>query len=122
MKITATSQIDVVIGTESAGLQVTSTGGTLKGSWVNDGGFTVSDRRLKDKVRPLLERLSRKGPSAGLGLGPLRELRPVRFRLHEGTESKLVGRGRVGFVAQELQRGLPELVRGEGDAIRAVAL
>jgi len=46
----------------------------------------------------------------------LRELRPVSFVFREGLDSKnMQGKRRYGFIAQEVERVAPELVREMGD-------
>lgn len=46
----------------------------------------------------------------------LRELRPVSFSFKKGTDHKTMGESRYGFVAQEVERVVPDIVHnGEGD-------
>jgi len=67
---------------------------TSAGVWTNG-----SDRRLKEDIAPL-----------GYGLNELMALRPVSYQMQSNGEAQ------IGFIAQEVQAILPELVSGtEGD-------
>jgi hypothetical protein len=126
------------------GLSLTSTGGTLHGVWSSDGTIQTSDRRLKENIKPLFETLqtnfiSREGQNEQpVDLPPkqdnstdtksesadskeaqsdtmnwlLRELRPVSYNLKTGAENKRV---RFGFIADELEQVLPQVVRTKED-------
>lgn len=79
-------------------------GGTLHGTWSADGEISTSDRRLKENIRPLQQTL-RDGQSTKI----LRELRPVSYT-YTGT-SKESKNTRFGFIADEMQRSLPQITR-----------
>merc|ERR1712139_281479 len=113
----------------SMGLTTSTTGGTLHGIWSSDNVVSASDRRLKRDILPLNETIRaemRKArpeagdkPTADAGSESsqavswlLRELRPVSFTFRRGPESKFT---RYGFVAQELERVLPTVVREKDD-------
>jgi len=113
-------------------MSISSTGGTLHGTWASESIISASDRRLKRRIEPLDRALasaspaehgepSQQGamPGRGPGKGPatprergvdwlLRELRPVSYRFRDGPDAKIA---RYGFVAQELERLMPNLVR-----------
>jgi hypothetical protein len=93
-----------------------------------DNALDTSDRRLKKDIMPLGKTLAEKmtrvqANEVSDGAAPseaqeattaeavswiLRELRPVSFKFRRGPESKYA---RYGFVAQELVRVLPQIVR-----------
>jgi len=103
------SGIAMVVGGNKAML-ATSSGGSLHGTWSSEATVTTSDRRLKERIEPLDSVL---GPRAGDLEGDsvawaLRELRPVAYRFRAGAEAKYT---RFGFIADELERVLPELIR-----------
>merc|ERR1719421_167828 len=106
------------IGTAGArSLAMSSTGGTLHGVWVADYTITSSDRRLKQDVSPLLTDLldvpdeqetdAASEPSAWL----LRQLRPVSFVRTKNVKQEGKPRREYGFIAQELERLLPDIVQ-----------
>ncbi|KAF4736637.1 hypothetical protein FOZ63_019371, partial [Perkinsus olseni] len=84
-----------------------------------DVALTTSDRRLKRDITPLSVALEptdeesapdSEGPASQL----LRELRPVAFKLESEVQAE-AERRRFGFIAQDLERLLPEVVhRSEG--------
>jgi len=115
--------------------------GILHGTWQSDSTITTSDRRLKNAITPLhktlIQRMSqvndashapgKLGSSSGdtRATKPknrqdavdwiLRELRPVSFSFKQGIESKSIqGTQRYGFVAQEVQKTVPNLVQDTG--------
>jgi hypothetical protein len=116
----------------SKSFSTAGTGGTLHGVWSSDNIISASDRRLKRDILPLDQILSaemRKAHPEGdsghkqpvpdtVSEGSqavswiLRELRPVSFTFRRGPESKFA---RYGFVAQELERVLPTVVREKDD-------
>jgi len=115
------------------GMSITSSGGSLHGLWTSDQAVTTSDRRLKKSIVPLYRAISEAGKASGTmqtaskrkdkerdeAVGwIMRELRPVSFKFKNGPEGK---HQRYGFVAQELQQVLPDLVRGQGEKHLAVA-
>lgn len=65
--------------------------------WATDGTVNTSDARLKRDVQPL-----------SYGLNAVLQLRPVSYHWNEGHEGDT---RRIGFIAQELQTVLPEVVR-----------
>lgn len=65
--------------------------------WAVDGTINTSDARLKRDVKAL-----------PYGLKDIMQLRPVSYFWKDGHEGD---RRRIGFVAQELQTVLPEVVR-----------
>jgi hypothetical protein len=112
-------------------MSTSATGGTLHGIWASDNVVSASDRRLKRDILPLDETIRaqmRKLDSGDADLAHpasdsasgsahavswlLRELRPVSFTFRRGPESKFA---RYGFVAQELERVLPSVVREKDD-------
>lgn len=67
---------------------------TVGGSWIN-----ASDRRLKTDITPLQ-----------YGLNEIMSLRPVSYKMKADSSKQ------VGFIAQEVQELIPELISGiEGD-------
>jgi len=122
-------------GTSGKSITITSAGGTLHGTWSAENALDTSDRRLKKDIMPLGKTLAEKmlrvqaneasADDGSAGAVPdadeaqeattadavswiLRELRPVSFKFRRGPESKYA---RYGFVAQELARVLPQIVR-----------
>merc|ERR1719428_432750 len=115
----------------------TITGGLLHGTWMIDTTIQTSDEILKRRIAPLHHELmahmarSKAAAAQGTKGSPgdqrasavdwmLRQLRPVSFQLQEPSESKKLGgppggRLRYGFVAQEVERAVPNLVRQVGD-------
>jgi hypothetical protein len=92
---------------------------TMHGIWVSDTALTTSDARLKKDITDLNTTLhvdnmpdAAKAANQTTSSWVLRELRPVSFRLKEGSESKHL---RYGFIAQELEKTLPPVVRDTGD-------
>lgn len=113
--------------------------GTLHGEWLFENPVTTSDRRLKTDIKPLYRTIaesdagvsspairsssggSAKEQRAGVVDWVLRELRPVSFVFKKGAEAKTESKeNRYGFVAQELEKVLPGIVRGEGEGPKAV--
>lgn len=72
----------------------------------------MSDRRLKVNIRDLERTLQHRGDVAGLAReGPLwilRQLRPVSYNFRQGNHENTT---RFGFIADELQKMVPEVVR-----------
>jgi hypothetical protein len=112
-------------------LSTDTAGGTLHGIWSSDNVVSASDRRLKRDILPLDEAIrsqmrnvdgveadranlaSDGAPGSAHAVSwLLRELRPVSFTFRRGPESKFA---RYGFVAQELERVLPSVVREKDD-------
>jgi hypothetical protein len=113
-------------------ITMANSGGTLHGTWTADNALDTSDRRLKKDIMPLGKTLAEKmthiqateaadasdevlsatetseATTAEAVSWILRELRPVSFKFRRGPESKY---SRYGFVAQELARVLPQIVR-----------
>lgn len=144
------SNLVVKVGNAQS-MTMTATGGTLHGTWSADSVISLSDRRLKDNIRPLTKTLQQNYVSQGdLGVAPLsaaaresdnvqgrvskseadrmsapapalswvlRQLRPVSYNFRQGNEAKHM---RFGFIADEMERVLPQVVRelpgtGKGD-------
>lgn len=144
-----TNQLELYAGT-LRGLTINTAGGILHGAWQSDATVTTSDRRLKRNIEPLYRTLSEharnrwnEGPAKKQDGGEattsdaateasaqfakkrdaipwlLRELRPVSYHLKTGPEAKYL---KFGFVAQELESVLPNLVRtSEQDDTKSVA-
>merc|ERR1719265_2171466 len=105
-------------------MTLTSTGGMLHGTWSSDSMLTYSDARLKtgivpihqfansQKVRakPFSSRRKRRSPLARLLMG----LRPVAYRYRRSKE-----RLRFGFLTQDLEHHLPEVVQHAPHADKA---
>jgi len=104
-------------------MSITGTGGSLHGTWTSESIISASDRRLKRRIEPLGQALtsSRVDTQPGSAQAPgaqtsrartvnwvLRELRPVSYKFKEGPDAKY---SRYGFVAQELERVMPDVVR-----------
>jgi hypothetical protein len=93
-------------------------GGILHGTWTSDDTFSESDRRLKENVQNLDETLLRDRTRPEL----LRELRPVSYLYKDqGRAGEEAGRTRFGFVADEMQKTMPHIVRSmphKGDETR----
>eukprot|EP00929_Paragymnodinium_shiwhaense_P046669 TRINITY_DN23750_c0_g1_i7.p2 TRINITY_DN23750_c0_g1~~TRINITY_DN23750_c0_g1_i7.p2 ORF type:complete len:405 (-),score=90.30 TRINITY_DN23750_c0_g1_i7:773-1987(-) len=117
-------------------------GGILHGSWTVPANLVPSDRRLKRDITPLKRtlraamvdktlatqgppsadvstalatRMSAPAPAAAEGSAPmwvLRQLRPVSYSFRKGAESKHM---RFGFIADELESVVPQVVRRMGD-------
>eukprot|EP00746_Dinoflagellata_sp_MGD_P146492 gnl/MRDRNA2_/MRDRNA2_78965_c0_seq2.p1 gnl/MRDRNA2_/MRDRNA2_78965_c0~~gnl/MRDRNA2_/MRDRNA2_78965_c0_seq2.p1 ORF type:complete len:419 (+),score=47.16 gnl/MRDRNA2_/MRDRNA2_78965_c0_seq2:2-1258(+) len=107
------------------------TGGIFHGTWVTDVMITTSDRRLKKDIAPLsyelrnLEKQQSRGGYNDISQGSgvdwiLRELRPVSFRFRASDDSKALSSRSFGFVAQELEKSLPGLVRTGSDQTKFV--
>jgi hypothetical protein len=93
--------------------------------WMADTVVAVSDRRLKEKILPINRALETNYKALGVESdrrqdgpkrsgGPqalswvLRQLRPVSYNFKKGTDAKSI---RFGFIADEMQRVLPQVVR-----------
>jgi len=90
-------------------MTITSAGGSLHGLWTADLAISTSDRRLKDHIAPLLRTLGTvKGAEGRVDATSwvLRELRPVSFRFKDEQDGE-----RFGFIADEVEALLPQLVR-----------
>merc|ERR1712039_974045 len=112
-----------------------SDGGILHGSWNVESNLITSDRRLKTNIMPLQRTLrdviapkaekkvatpsqlrssshSQASPGSDGALWLLRQLRPVSYSFRKGVDSKSM---RFGFIADELETVVPEVVRRSGD-------
>jgi hypothetical protein len=119
-------------------------GGILHGSWNVESSLITSDRRLKTNIMPLQRTLrdviapkterslkevtlrtnqggqfglpsgtqSRQSASGDGALWLLRQLRPVSYSFRKGVDAKNM---RFGFIADELENVVPEVVRRPGD-------
>lgn len=119
----AADTLKATVNGESS-LSLSSTGGTLHGTWFADTVISVSDRRLKDNIKPLkktmwqnFEALGAEQRAAvqqeqeeqGSPFGwVLRQLRPVSYYFKKGSDAKNM---RFGFIADEMERVLPQVVR-----------
>lgn len=114
-----------VAGTRTATFE--SDGGILHGSWNVESSLVTSDRRLKTNIVPLQRTLreviapkaekkvttGKSQAASGDGaLWLLRQLRPVSYSFRKGMDSKYM---RFGFIADELESVVPEVVRRPGD-------
>jgi hypothetical protein len=94
-------------------------GGNLHGVWYSDHILLTSDRRLKKNIKPLITNLNSRAEQAGATEGGptwvLRQLRPVSFQFKRGPETKLQ---RFGFIADDVQATIPDVVREREDAQR----
>lgn len=116
------SELEVNVAGARA-MSLTSSGGTLHGTWSADTVISTSDRRLKRNIKPLMTTFQSNqatGREAGLR-GPhaeattagavdwvLRQLRPVSYNFKEGAEAKYM---RFGFIADEIEEVLPQIIR-----------
>ena len=84
--------------------------GCFHGTWSFETVAGTSDRRLKRDIIPLAKSLEgRSGESVEDWV--LNELRPVSFVMNDGEAVP-----RFGFIAQEIQRVMPELIRVTEDS------
>jgi len=106
----------------------------LHGAWyVNDlataNPISTSDRRLKSSIRSLTDGvLSRTNGESQQPDWFLRQLRPVSFKFRVGALGALEEdpRERYGFIADEVEQVLPEMVQsikrpGDTEEVQAVA-
>jgi len=139
------TQFDIYLSSQRR-MSLTSTGGSLHGAWVADGTITTSDMRRKRDVKELAQSLPAASPASrtpsrgkcspgsqapacqgsrrGDGsFGPLlRSLRPVSYHYKDKDHgpSSADGEVRFGFLADELERSLPQVVRSyTGDGGRS---
>uniref|UniRef100_A0A7S1RR68 Peptidase S74 domain-containing protein n=1 Tax=Alexandrium catenella TaxID=2925 RepID=A0A7S1RR68_ALECA len=124
--------VEAYVGGTKA-LTLESDGGILHGSWNSESVLVTSDRRLKRDITPLQRTLrsampgrdavkpkglTKVGEGAGAASGGdgalwlLRQLRPVSYSFRKGGESKYM---RFGFIADELESVVPQVVRTVGD-------
>mmetsp|Transcript_6087 Transcript_6087/g.13029 ORF Transcript_6087/g.13029 Transcript_6087/m.13029 type:complete len:263 (+) Transcript_6087:2-790(+) len=130
----ASSSMMFYVGGSKA-MTIESDGGILHGSWNTEASLVTSDRRMKKEIKPLQRTLRAVvqqdmagTPSApatqkmtgGTGsdgaLWLLRQLRPVSYSFKKGAESKYM---RFGFIADELESVVPQVVRTTGQGDRA---
>jgi hypothetical protein len=139
MDIFSNSQFEDLLALDGDGDQnAGSYGGKFlgsPGSWeYTNGGITFSDRRLKQDIKPILQKileefqgsrssqigkrsllqktsseLHREGttPTEQVTLDLLRALKPVSYKYKKASESKF---STFGFIAQDLEKVLPSLV------------
>jgi hypothetical protein len=118
--------LQIYVGEEKAAT-FESDGGILHGSWNVESSLVTSDRRLKTNIMPLQRTLRDvilprgekkvparpdKGATGDGALWLLRQLRPVSYSFRKGMDSKFM---RFGFIADELDTVVPEVVRTSGD-------
>jgi tetrahydromethanopterin S-methyltransferase subunit G len=106
------TNLDATVGGAKA-LRLTSTGGSLHGSWESEATLTTSDRRLKTAIAPLARALG------GEALSIVRQLRPITYRFRSGPDAKVP---RMGFIAQDVEQLLPSLVRTSDIGRKAILL
>jgi len=118
MKVDSGYEIRVFHGDYSRSMSFSPVGGSLHGHWNADNIISTSDEREKTGIKELTFGLRRGGfecktsgqqasgnPEA---IGSIvKQLRPVMYHF-KGSESKNV---RFGFLAQELEASLPQVVR-----------
>ena len=78
---------------------------------VNSGIAVSSDQRLKSNVQPLKK-----------GLESILQLQPKQYQKHQNTTKKDEGKLEYGFIAQEIQNILPELVQTTASEEKLLAL
>jgi hypothetical protein len=94
-------------------ISATSDGtGFFHGHWTFDTAASTSDRRLKSQITPLGMALKEQAAAQNMTVAEwiIQELRPVSFVLNGNDPTP-----RYGFIAQDVQGVLPELVRAIGD-------
>lgn len=113
-------------------LSMTSSKGQLHGTWESDGVVTSSDARLKREIQPLRDTVARLQQRAASSARPagstaqglpetldpvhwlLMQLKPVSYiALHDET-----GGTRFGFLADDLEKVVPDMVRHSDDEAR----
>lgn len=130
----SSSRIEAVVGSDGRGISIGNKVGTLHGSWTADNSVTSSDRKLKKNIKPLqdtlrtiaLDAAAKQGKtepgdeSASPAQWIVSMLRPVSYEY-----LTYAGR-RYGFVADEVEDVLPDLVRKEegedGETVRKLLL
>jgi len=88
---------------------------TMHGTWIAESSFSMSDRKLKMDINSMADQ---DGANATAPSWLLRQLRPVSYRFRKHGEAKDSNPQRYGFLADEVQRVLPDLVKtfsGDGD-------
>lgn len=102
-------------------LSLTSEGGIIHGIWSADaegynlGSNAWSDRRLKANIQPIMAAIANRTVNSSVSL--LNMLRPVAYNM-QGDPARI----RFGFIADEMQQVLPEVVQYTGagkDSARA---
>jgi len=100
----------------------TVAGGILHGIWRSDETIASSDERLKTNIKPLQKRLDAAALKLGVPAEPghddgndksnwiLRQLRPVSYNYKKDPTGNN-NQTRFGFIAQDLERVLPEVIR-----------
>lgn len=136
-ELTGPNRLEVYVsGTKS--MTIETDGGQLHGSWNVESSLVTSDSRLKTNILPLQHTLrdviapktlagapppaqpgapgpaqpATAAPQADGALWLLRELRPVSYSFKKGSDSKYM---RFGFIADELETVVPQVVRTVGD-------
>jgi len=107
-------------------MTMSSSAGILHGTWSSDGVITSSDARLKRSIEPLQETLaalqrahagggSESQPATDEPLDPvawlLMQLRPVSYIF----KSDETGGRRFGFLADDIEKLIPDMVRLDND-------
>jgi len=130
----SSSRIEAIVGADGRGISIGSKVGTLHGTWTVDSTVITSDRKLKKDIKPLQDTLrtialeaaakqDKKSPEDERTTPAqwiIAMLRPVSYEYlaHAGR--------RYGFVANEVEDVLPDLVRTEegedGEPLRKLIL
>jgi Chaperone of endosialidase len=80
--------------------------------YITAGVWTASDARFKQNITPLTGALNKVMNLQGV---------TYQWRKSEFPEQNFPDGTEIGFIAQDLEKVVPEAVRGEGDASRAVS-
>jgi hypothetical protein len=138
----ASSEFRIVAGGNKR-FSLTSSGGSLHGTWSTESILSASDRRLKRRIEPLHRVLAKAQMQRGLASSSrveaypstndttahgaerhvavdwmLRQLRPVSFSFRKSAEAKKFEKPqrRYGFIAQEVESVLPDMVEMHQEA------
>jgi hypothetical protein len=84
--------------------------GYLHGVWISETPVTTSDLRFKKNIVPLVKELSQRTSEIKNATEIVNALRPVAFSM-----DSLVAERRYGFIAQELEKLVPDLVISTND-------
>eukprot|EP00746_Dinoflagellata_sp_MGD_P143201 gnl/MRDRNA2_/MRDRNA2_76069_c0_seq1.p1 gnl/MRDRNA2_/MRDRNA2_76069_c0~~gnl/MRDRNA2_/MRDRNA2_76069_c0_seq1.p1 ORF type:complete len:388 (+),score=63.25 gnl/MRDRNA2_/MRDRNA2_76069_c0_seq1:115-1164(+) len=100
-----------------------STGAILHGKWSAEDVIMVSDKRLKNRIQSLRVPNADSKKSLDAASWTLRELRPVSFYFKKTSESKAQESSqlRYGFIANEVEKVAPTLVRDIGQDLKGIA-
>ena len=112
---------NTILATDSAGNALGAVGiGTTSPAYILDvagqarftGGYTTSDRRWKTDIRPLAS-----------GLSTVMALRPVTYnwRRSEFPDMHFTEGRQIGFIAQDVEKVLPEIVSTDNKGFKSVS-